>query len=307
MGDDQAEATPAQHQPEQLVEANGIEIAYDAFGDPSDPPMLLVMGLGMQMLGWDERFCSLLAVEGFHVIRFDNRDVGHSSSIEGGPKPKPIAAFLGSKRSASSLVEDLAADAAGLLDALEAPPAHIVGASLGGMIAQTIAIRHPERTRSLGSIMSTSGVHRMFPKLRALRVILSSAPPGREGYVEHLVSGQRELTGGGYPFDEARSRRLAGRLFDRGIEPLGQARQLTAIVSSGDRAKELRELRIPAVVIHGGADPLIPIRAGRATASAIPDSRFVEIPGMGHELPMPVWPEIVGALTDNARRAEEGA
>jgi pimeloyl-ACP methyl ester carboxylesterase len=291
---------------EQIAKSNGIEIAYETFGEPDRPTLLLIMGLGMQMVAWDPEFCGMLADRGFHVVRFDNRDVGHSTKIEGGPKPNPLAAMVGFTGSASYRLDDMADDTAGLLDHLGADAAHVVGASLGGMVAQTLAIRHPGRVASLCSVMSTTGNRRVgMPRLRAFMTLLKRSPKEREAYVEWVVGVVRIIGSPGFPFDEERIRRRAGEAFDRSRYPIGIARQLVAVSASGDRTGELRKLRVPTVVIHGTDDPLIPIRAGRATARAIPDSKLVEVPGMGHDLPPQAWERIVNEIARNAAPVRE--
>lgn len=290
--------------PERIARANGIEIAYDTFGDPSNQPLLLIMGLGMQLIHWDPEMCRLLADRGFHVVRFDNRDVGHSTKTKSGPRPRPVSALLGATGSASYTLSDMAADTAGLLDALGAGPAHLVGASLGGMIAQTLAIEHPDRVLSLTSVMSTTGRRRVaVPKPRAMRTLLHPPPPERERYVDHLVRVFRVIGSPAYPADEARLRELAAAGYDRCFYPAGTARQLVAVSASGDRTRALGEVAAPTLVFHGREDPLIPIGAGRATARAIPGAELVEIPGMGHDLPRGVWPELVDAVERNTGRA----
>ena len=306
MSPDRTPIAPAPGGPstERLARANGIELAYDTFGDPADPTMLLVMGLGMQLIHWDPDLCRLLAGRGFHVVRFDNRDVGHSTKVEGGPRPRPFHALLGLDGRASYTLEDMADDAAGLLDELGAGAAHVVGASLGGMIAQTLAIAHPDRVLSLGSVMSTTGRgYVAMPKPRALRVLLQRPPRERERYVEHFVRVFRAIGSPGYPTDERRLRQIAAAGYDRCFYPPGTARQLVAVSASGDRTASLRRLLVPTVVVHGRDDPLVPIQAGRMTARAIPGAELVEIPGMGHDLPRQVWPTVVDAVVRNARRS----
>jgi pimeloyl-ACP methyl ester carboxylesterase len=289
---------------EQTAQANGIEIAYDTFGHPEDPTLLLVMGLGMQMTAWDPEFCGLLAERGLHVVRFDNRDIGLSSKIAGGPKPNPLAAMVGLEGSASYRLADMADDSFGLLDELGVSSAHVAGVSLGGMIAQTMAIRRPDRVASLCSIMSTTGNRRVgIPRLGAFMALMKRAPNEREAYVQWGLGVFRAIGSPGYPFDERQFRERAEAAFDRSHgNPAGVARQLVASVLD-DRTEELRKLRLPTLVIHGMDDPLIPVRAGRATARAIPGSKLVEFPGMGHDLPPALWPQLVEEIAGNAARA----
>jgi pimeloyl-ACP methyl ester carboxylesterase len=288
---------------EETARANGIEIVYETIGDPSNPPLLLVMGLGMQLIHWDRELCELLAERGFHVIRFDNRDSGRSTAIDA-PVPDLRRMMLGLRVQAPYLLEDMADDAFGLLDQLGIEAAHVVGASMGGMIAQTMAIKRPERVLSLTSIMSTTGERRAGrPKLRVWGVLLRRAPREKQAYVEHFVRTFRMIGSTGFPIDDDRIRELAAATYDRGHDSAGTARQLAAILASGDRTEQLRSVSVPTTVIHGQADPLVPFRGGRATAQAIPDARLIAIPGMGHDLPREVWPQVADAVAANARRA----
>jgi pimeloyl-ACP methyl ester carboxylesterase len=290
---------------EQLAEANGIEIAYETFGERSDPAMLLIMGLGVQMIHWHPDFCRALADRGFHVIRFDNRDAGHSTKIDGGPVPNLAAAMAGDISSASYTLDDMAEDAVGLLDHLGAASAHLVGVSLGGMVAQTMAIRHPARVLSLTSIMSTTGARDVGqPHPEALPALLTPAPAERGAFVEHAVSIWRTIGSPGFERDESWIRQVAGEAFDRSFNPLGTARQLLAVVASGDRTEALGRVEVPTVVIHGSDDPLIDRSGGVATASAVPGAELLEIPGMGHDLPREAWPRIIDAVAANAERAK---
>jgi len=286
------------------VRANGIEIVYEAFGDPADPTALLIMGLGVQMLGWDEEFCELLAGRGFHVVRFDNRDVGRSSKIRGGPRPDVMAAAAGDPGSASYTLDDMAEDCVGLFDQLGVDRAHVVGASQGGMIAQTVAIRHPERVLSLASIMSTTGDPAVGqPHPEALPALLTSPPADGDAFAEFVVAAWRVIGSPGFAADEEALRARARASFDRGIHSDGTARQLVAIIVSGDRTAALRRLDVPTVVIHGMSDVLIDVSGGRATAAAIPGAELVLIEGMGHDLPRALWPRFVDLIVANAERA----
>jgi pimeloyl-ACP methyl ester carboxylesterase len=284
----------------QKAEANGVTLAYETFGDPSRPAVLLVMGIGAQMVGWHEDFCAALAV-GHYVVRFDNRDAGESQWLEGHPDLEACAA--GDTSSAVYTLEDMADDAIGLLDALGIGAAHVVGASMGGMIAQTIALRHPERVLTLTSIMSTTGERGIAqPTEAALAVLLSAPAKSREEAMERSVEARRVIGSPGYPRDEEEIRRRAGIAWDRGVNPAGFARQLAAVWASGDRTEALRSLDVPTLVVHGEDDPLIPVDGGEATAAAIPGAELWTVPGMGHDLPRPLWPELiarVGALADS--------
>jgi pimeloyl-ACP methyl ester carboxylesterase len=288
---------------EERASVNGIEIVYETIGDPSNPPLLLVMGLGTQLIHWDVGLCELFAQRGFHVIRFDNRDSGRSTSV-GAPVPNLRRAMAGLRIDAPYLLDDMADDAFGLLDHLGIEAAHVAGASMGGMIAQTMAIRSPERVLSLTSIMSTTGERRAGrPKLRVWSVLLRRAPQDKEAAVEYFVRVFRLIGSKGFPSDEDRIRALAAEAFDRGHSPAGTGRQLAAIMASGDRTERLRELRVPTLVFHGRDDPLIPFRGGRATADAIPGARLIGVAGMGHDLPRETWPRLVDAVAETAARA----
>jgi pimeloyl-ACP methyl ester carboxylesterase len=288
--------------------ANGIEIVYQSFGDPADPTMLLIMGLATQMLGWDEGLCELLAARGFRVVRFDNRDVGRSTKIEGGPRANVLAAAAGDVSSASYTLSDMAADSAGLLDHLGVEAAHVVGASQGGMIGQTLAIERPERVLSLASIMSTTGDPTVGqPHPEALPALLTPAPADREGFIEFVVRTWAVIGSPGFDREDDALRKLAGASYDRGIHSAGTARQLLAILASGDRTAALRTLSLPTVVIHGTDDPLIDVSGGKATAAAIPGAELVLIEGMGHDLPVELWPRLVDLIVANAERAGVGA
>ncbi|HEY3194127.1 MAG TPA: alpha/beta hydrolase [Candidatus Dormibacteraeota bacterium] len=283
--------------------ANGIEIEYETFGDPGAPPLLLVMGLGAQMISWDEAFCEQLAARGFHVIRFDNRDVGLSTKIEAAGEPDILAAFAGNAEPAYRL-EDLAADAVGLLDALGIEAAHIVGASMGGFVSQLIAINHPEHVLSLTSIMSgPGGRDQEAPTPQAAEVLTKVPPSNREGRIEHGIWVRRVLSGSLDPFDEDDERRRSQRAYDRSYYPMGAARQLVAVLAAHSRLERLRDVKVPTLVIHGIDDPLVPVENGRRTAAAVPGARLLEFEGMGHELPERVWPQVLDAIEETARKA----
>ncbi|HEY7201125.1 MAG TPA: alpha/beta hydrolase [Candidatus Dormibacteraeota bacterium] len=285
------------------VTANGLELEYDTFGAPDAAPLLLIMGLGAQMISWDEDFCAMLADRGFHVTRFDNRDVGLSTKLDHLGVPD-LSQVLGGAEPPYRL-EDLAADAVGVLDALGIPAAHIVGASMGGFIAQVIAIRHPERVLSLTSIMSAPGGMRdNVPSTpEATEALLKPPPADREGLIEHGVWVSGRISGPAH-FDPEEARRKRARAVDRSVSTAGTARQLAAVAASPSRMAELGGVRVPALVVHGEADPLVPVENGRRTAEAIPGARLLLIPTMGHDLPRPCWPEIVAAIGETARRAD---
>jgi len=287
------------------VKANGIEIVYDAFGEPSAPPLLLIQGLSMQMICWDEEFCTQLAAQGYWVIRFDNRDVGLSTKFDEAGRPN-IPALMQAQMQGEAIqapytLGDMAGDAVGLLDALEIESAHVVGVSMGGMIAQMIVIHYPDRVRTLTSIMSsTSDPALPPPKPAAVWILVTPTPTDRAGYIEHDVQTWRALSGPGFPFDEDRTRERAGRFFDRGLSPAGTARQLAAILASGSRKEALKTVTIPTLVIHGDADPLVPVEGGIDTANSIPGAELMIIEGMGHSLPPAIWPRVIETIARHA-------
>jgi pimeloyl-ACP methyl ester carboxylesterase len=289
--------------PEQLCTVGEVELCYETFGDPADPALLLTMGLATQMLGWHEDLCAELAGRGFFVFRYDNRDVGRSQRMSG-RVPSTLQLLRRDKRAASYTLADMAADAAGLLDHLEIDAAHVAGASMGGMIAQTMAARHPERVLSLVSIMSNTGARWSGqPSLRMYSVLLTAPPRDRASYMDRAVTLFSQIGSPGFERDEEDLRRIAGMSFDRGINPAGTVRQLAAIIASGDRTPLLRTIAAPTLVIHGTEDRLVPPSGGRATARAIPGARLLMIEGMGHDLPRAVWPQLLDAIEHNATRA----
>jgi pimeloyl-ACP methyl ester carboxylesterase len=273
--------------PVSYAAANGIEIAYETFGDPVDPPLVLVMGLGVQMLGWPDELCASLAGSGYHVVRFDNRDVGLSTHLNHLP--------------ATSL-----RDLAGLLDALPFQSAHIVGASMGGFISQTLAIRRPDLVRSLTLIMTSTGSRRVGqPRPRVMRAVLRKRNAAdREAAVSATVETFRAIGSPGYPFEEARIRDAASRSYDRAFEPDGQRRQLAAAATQHNRTYDLTRLQVPTVIVHGLDDPLVAFSGGLALAKAIPHAKFVGFPGMGHDLPRELWSEIEAEIVRVAQRAD---
>jgi pimeloyl-ACP methyl ester carboxylesterase len=289
---------------EQMAPANGIELCYQEMGDPGGEPLLLVMGLATQMIAWDEGFCSLLADRGFRVVRFDNRDIGRSTKIRSAGVPNVLDMTIGRRGAAPYLLGDMAEDVLGLMDHLEVEAAHVAGASMGGMIAQSVAIERPERVRSLVSIMSTTGSRRVgHPSYRTFGLLLGKPPRGREAAIERAVKTFKVIGSPGYPFEEERIREIAARSYDRGHSHAGIARQLHAITASGDRTARLRELAVPTVVIHGKNDVLVNPSGGRATAKAIPGARLKMIDGMGHDMPRALWPTFVEEIACNAARA----
>jgi pimeloyl-ACP methyl ester carboxylesterase len=292
---------------EQFADLGEITLCYETFGDPSDPTMLLIMGLGTQMLGWPEDFCRELAGNGFHVVRFDNRDAGRSTHVDG--KPPTIGQLLRRDRKAASYtLADMADDAVGLLDHLGVERAHIVGGSMGGMIAQTLAARHPQRVISLTSIMSnTGGRITGQPALVAYPVLLKTAPNDREAFADHIVNMMGKIGSPGFERDTDELREIARQSYDRSYSPASAGRQLAAIIASGSRSKDLARITAPTLVIHGTADKLIRPSGGRATARAIPGAKLLKIEGMGHDLPRGAWPQIVPAIVQTARQAQAPA
>jgi len=283
--------------------ANGIDIEYDTFGEPAAAPILLVSGLGAQMIGWDEGLCELLAGNGFHVIRFDNRDAGLSTRIEEAGPPDLVAAQAGDIKPAYRL-EDMADDAVALLDALGIPASHIVGSSLGGFIGQLIALNHPGRVLSLTLIMSgPSGKDGVRGRAEAAQIFTTVPGPTREERIARAIENRRILTGPGNPFDEEYERRRAERLYDRSYYPTGLGRQLLASLAAPSRLDRLPQVRVPTLVIHGLDDPLLPVENGRRIAAAIPGARLLEIEGMGHNVPVRYWRLITDAIAETARNA----
>jgi pimeloyl-ACP methyl ester carboxylesterase len=285
-----------------------IELEYETFGREGDPALLLIMGLGAQMIFWHDDFCGALVERGFRVVRFDNRDVGRSTWLDAAGMPDVMGVMAevlqGRPVEAPYLLRDMAGDTAGLLEVLDIPAAHVVGASMGGMIAQTLAIEHPERVRSLTSIMSTTGSRDLPPaRPEAMGALLTPIPTEREAAIERSVEIFRLIGSPGFPFDETEMRARAARAFDRGVNPAGVARQLVAILASGSRREALGSVRAPTLVIHGAADPLVPVEAGRDTAQAVPGAELLEIEGMGHDLPQALWPTFVDAIAKLVTRA----
>ncbi|MBB5136562.1 pimeloyl-ACP methyl ester carboxylesterase [Thermocatellispora tengchongensis] len=275
---------------------NGIEIAYETFGRPGDRPLLLIMGLGSQMILWDEELCEMFAARGHHVVRFDNRDVGLSTHLDGTPVPDLAAVAAGTAAPPYTL-EDMAEDAAGLIDALGWDSAHVVGASMGGMIAQVLAIAHPGKVRTLTSIMSTTGPNVGQPTEAAMGALMRPPVQDREAAVESALAVWSVIGSPGYPMDPEKIARTAALAYDRAYDPAGSTRQLLAIFAAEDRTQALGRLSIPALVIHGEADPLVQLSGGKATAEAIPGARLITFPGMGHDLPRPLWERIVDEVS----------
>ena len=291
------------------VKANGIQIEYDTFGDTAAEPLLLIMGLGSQMIFWHEDFCQTLADRGHYVIRFDNRDIGLSTKLDDAGVPDILQILNALVQGGGGLqtpytLDDMADDSVGLLDALDIERAHVCGASMGGMIAQTVAIRHPQRVKSLVSIMSTTGDPSLPPaRPEALSMLMTPPPPDRDGFIERSVVLWRTIGSPGFPIEEHLIRERAAMAYDRSYYPQGAARQLAAILAHGSRRERLKTLRIPALVIHGIDDPLVPVDAGKDTAAHIAGAELLLIEGMGHDNPPEIWPRAIDAIARLTRRA----
>jgi pimeloyl-ACP methyl ester carboxylesterase len=286
------------------VRSNGMTLRYETLGDPSAPALLLIMGLGAQLIDWPDGFCELLVARGYRVIRFDNRDAGLSTWLDELGRPDLGDIFGGDFTTTPYRLADLAADAAGLLKELGVERAHVAGVSMGGMIAQQLAIDHPDRVLSLCSIMSTTGdrsVGRPTPEAAA---VLGQPPAGnREAAIASAVAASRIIGSPGFPVNEEELLRRTTAKYDRAYRPIGTARQYAAILASPDRTQALYGVTVPTLVIHGEADPLIDVSGGRATAATIPGAELLVVPGMGHDLPQEAWPQVIDAITRNAGRA----
>jgi pimeloyl-ACP methyl ester carboxylesterase len=291
------------------VKANGIEIEYEEFGDKSKPTLLLVMGLGMQMVGWPQAFCEMIADKGFHVIRFDNRDTGLSTHFHDAGMPDMVAIgaalMAGEKPDTCYLLEDMGRDAAGLLDALNIEKAHVVGASMGGMIVQDLAINHSHRLLSMTSIMSTTGRRDLPQATPAAMEVLMSRPDGNDEdtLLAHAFRSQQTISGSKYPPIKEEVYARTRESMARNIDPAGIARQMAAIVASGDRVADLAKVNTPALIIHGTEDPLVPVSGGEDTAKCIPNAKLELIDGWGHTLPKELWQPIADMITGHALNA----
>ncbi len=291
------------------VIANRIHLEYETFGNPSGRPLLLIIGLGAQMIHWDDDLCQDLAERGHYVIRYDNRDVGLSAKFEEAGVPDLMDTFgklmQGEKIIPPYTLEDMADDAVGLLDALGIRKAHICGMSMGGMIAQTFAIRHPSRVLSLISIYSTTGNPEVpQPKPEVTGLLIAPPPQEREACIEHMLGVFKTIAGSGFPVDEQWTRRIMAESFDRCFYPQGMGRQLVAILAQENRVPALDKVAVPTLVVHGTDDPLVPVEGGKDTARAIPGAQLMLIEGMGHDLPHGgAWPRIIKAITAHTQKA----
>ncbi|WGX95618.1 alpha/beta fold hydrolase [Nocardioides sp. L-11A] len=287
----------------------GVELCYQTFGDPAGEPLLLVMGLGGPMTWWPQELCLRLAEAGFHVVRYDNRDAGRSTRMSGRVTTGRLArAFVGAPGPAPYSISDLAGDAFGLLDHLGLGSAHVAGISMGGMVAQTMALAEPGRVRSLTSMMSTTGrrgVGWQSPAL--LPTLVTPRGPGRDAYIRRALVVWRIIGSPGFALDEAELRRRAGETWDRGIDEAGVLRQMMAVLTQPDRTRRLADLRLPTMVMHGLADKMVHVSGGRATAAAIHGAELVVIPGWGHDLPAALFPTFVRGIRRTADRARRGA
>jgi pimeloyl-ACP methyl ester carboxylesterase len=286
-----------------------IELAYDVFGERGRP-LVLIMGIGAQRIFWDAAFCEQLVVAGFHVVRFDHRDIGESTKLDAEtPRPWPLLVrrLFGARVDAPYSLSSMARDVVGLLDALGWRDAHVVGASLGGMVGQHLAIEQPARVRSLTAIMTTPGARRFVPEPTALRALFAPAPKTAEQAGAAAARLFSRIGSKAWPVDARRLHALGVEAFTRGQNPRGFLRQFAAVLASGDRSRKLPSVRAPTLVIHGSRDPMFPLAAGRALARHIAHATWLPIAGMGHDLPAPLWPTIVAAVAHHAARADAAA
>ncbi|MEO8936781.1 MAG: alpha/beta hydrolase [Burkholderiaceae bacterium] len=299
--------SPAFPEASSIARANGIDLCYQTFGDANNPAMLLIMGLGTQMLGWDEVFCQQLAARGYYVVRFDNRDIGRSTWFDHEEVPNVMALFakvaMGFKPTVPYTLADMARDSVCLLDALGIAKAHVAGASMGGMIGQQMAIDHPQRMLSFTSIMSTTGDAKLpSPKGDATAMLVAKPAESQAEFVVYYRKLMTMLRAGDFPEDEALDTARAHVAWSRGYHPAGSARQLAAIIASGNRTKALAGVTVPTLVIHGRPDPLVLVEGGIATAAAIPGAKLLIVERMGHFLPLSAWGEVIDAIAGHADR-----
>ena len=293
---------------EQFIDVGrGVTLCYETFGDPDDPPILLIMGLATQMIAWHEEFCTALAERGFFVVRFDNRDIGRSTHFDF-PPPNLRQMLTRHLPPEQYTLSDMAEDSARLLEELGISPAHVVGASMGGMVAQLLAAEHPDSVRSLTSIMSTTGSRRHGqPAFSVYRYLLRPPPRDRDGYIDRAAAVFGLVGSTGFHRDEQYIRERAARSYDRGYDVRAGGRQLGAIIASGDRTKALHRITAPTLVIHGTVDKMVRPSGGRATAKAIPGARLMMVEGMGHDMPRGAWPQLIDAISEHARAADGSA
>ena len=286
----------------------GVELAYDQLGDDGGRPLVLIMGIGAQRIFWHDAMCEQFVAAGFQVVRFDHRDVGESTRLDALGVPRAGRALaqrmFGGPVDAPYTLSDMATDVAGLIGAVGWDTAHVVGASLGGMVGQHLAIEHPARVRSLTSIMSTPGARRYLPEPRAFRALFGKPPKTAEEAGRHVATMFAAIGSPLWPADAARLRTLGEQAFARGLSPRGFQRHFAAVLASGDRRPALRTARPPTLVIHGTRDPMFPLAAGRALAELMPDATWLPVAGMGHDLPEPLWPMFVAAIARHATRAD---
>ena len=296
-----------EHNTVRYASTNGVSLAYESFGRPYDPTVLLIMGLSSQMIMWEDDFCASLAERGFRVIRFDNRDVGLSTKFSKAGMPHINALLTGKINGPSAVpytLADMAQDTLGLIDGLGIAKAHIVGASMGGMIGQEMAMRYPDRVLTLTSIMSTTGDPLLpGPRQEALEMLFRPIPMDRDAYITYFTEVWQYLSRPRYPMDHATMRHLGDMTFMRGVEPAASARQFAAIIASGSRKVRLGSVTIPTLVIHGSDDPLVPVEGGIDTARSIPGAHLMIMEGMGHSLPKVLWHEIIDAIARHAGKA----
>lgn len=286
-----------------------IELAYDVFGDRGRP-LVLIMGIGAQRVFWDDAMCAMFVRAGFHVVRFDHRDIGESTRLEA-PVPRPgkalVRRLFGAKVEAPYTLSDMATDVAGLIQALGWTSAHVVGVSLGGMVGQHLAVEHPELVRSLTSIMSTPGGRRYLPEPKALKALFMPPPKNAEEAGRSVEAMFHTIGSPAWPVSGARLREIGEKSHARGLSPRGFLRQFAAVLATADRRPKLRSSKVPTLVIHGTCDPMFPLRAGRDLVRMMPEATWLPISGMGHDLPPPLWPVLVSAIARHAERADARA
>lgn len=294
------------------IRINGIETVYDIFGHAADPPLVLVAGLGMQMIGWDEKLCAQLAGNGYRVIRFDNRDTGLATKFTAAGVPdvgRLVQARLQGIVPQEPLpytAYDMVADTIALFDELDLDQVHLLGISMGGIIAQLLTIEHPERVKTLMPVLTTTGAAELpLPRPEALAVFMRPPAQSRAEYIENSLQGWRILSGSAYPLDEEETRLRAGRNYDRCYEPTGTTRQLAATVALESLRPKLERIAVPTLVIHGDEDPLFPIECGRDIAKSIPGAKMLVMEGVGHALPPEIWPQLVGVIANHGLESDK--